>query len=224
MAQEFTTAFTSPNPYITHTVNNLTLINSLTIKKKDWVKKYYRIIQGIEIMAHIQIQLQNIIKLAEVVNTQLAEIETMILQVSDSYKTQNTGNIFSISQDLQNIIQENMKNQVYHIQTLLANELDKYKGRGNAYAKEYIKEIQDTYKQEDQRVEQLIIVDKEKKQENQVQDEEVFLYKSYDILSKLSKPKAQELTFIQDKIKNLDKYMKYMQLLVNDAILSTTPL
>ncbi len=38
-------------------------------------------------MADIQIQLQNIIKLAEVVNTQLAKIETTILQASDSYKT-----------------------------------------------------------------------------------------------------------------------------------------
>ena len=48
-------------------------------------------------MADIQIQLQNIIKLAEVVNTQLAEIKTMILQASNSYKTQNAGDIFSIS-------------------------------------------------------------------------------------------------------------------------------
>jgi len=32
-------------------------------------------------MANIQLQLQNIVKLAEVANTQLAEIETTILQV-----------------------------------------------------------------------------------------------------------------------------------------------
>ena len=51
-------------------------------------------------MANIQIQLQNIIKLAKVVNVQLAEIRTMILQVSNNYKTQNTGDIFSILQDL----------------------------------------------------------------------------------------------------------------------------
>ena len=39
-----------------------------------------------------------------------------------------------------------MENQAYHIQTLLTNELDRYKGKKNAYAKEYIKDIQNTYK------------------------------------------------------------------------------
>ena len=63
------------------------LINTLTREKKDWMKKYHKIIQGIETMANIQLQLQNIIKLAEVANTQLAEIETSILQASDDYKT-----------------------------------------------------------------------------------------------------------------------------------------
>jgi len=65
-----------------------------------------------------QISKINYRKLAEVANTQLAEIETIILQVSKMYKTQTAGDIFSISKDLQNIIQGDMKNQAYHIQSL----------------------------------------------------------------------------------------------------------
>jgi len=65
-----------------------------------------------------QISKINYRKLAEVANTQLAEIETIILQVSKVYKTQTAGDIFSISKDLQNIIQGDMKNQAYHIQSL----------------------------------------------------------------------------------------------------------
>ena len=42
-----------------------------------------------------------------------------------------------------------MENQVYYIQTLLADELNKCKEKGNAYTKEHIREIQDAYKQED---------------------------------------------------------------------------
>ena len=42
-----------------------------------------------------------------------------------------------------------MENQAYHVQILLADELDRCKEKENAYAKEYIKEIQDTYKQDD---------------------------------------------------------------------------
>ena len=104
-----------------------------------------------------------------------------------------------------------MENQVYHIQTLLADELDRYKEKGNIYAEEHIKEIQDVYKQEDQKVKQLITVNKGKQQENQVQGKEVFLYKSYNTSSKSSKPITPELIFIQDKVNNLDKHMKFLQ-------------
>ena len=54
------------------------------------------------------------------------------------------------------------------------------------------------------------------KRKQQIQDEEVFLYKPYKVdppRSKTSKP-----TFIQDKIKNLKKYIKFMQ-----APIQTTP-
>ena len=66
-------------------------------------------------MTDIQLQLQNIIKLVEVANIQLAEIETSILQASDNYKIQIVEDIFSISEDLQNIIQEDIENQIYYI-------------------------------------------------------------------------------------------------------------
>lgn len=58
----------------------------------------------------MQSQLQNIIKLAEEANTQIVKIEIMILQASYNYQTQIVGDIFSISEDLQNIIQSDMKN------------------------------------------------------------------------------------------------------------------
>ena len=38
---------------------------------------------------------------------------------------------------------------MYHIQTILADKLDRCKGKENCYAEEHIKEIQDVYKQED---------------------------------------------------------------------------
>jgi len=62
---------------------------------------------------------------------------------------QTTGDISSISEDLRNIVQSNMKNQAYHIQKLLVDKLDNCKGKGNSYAKRHIKKIQDAYQQED---------------------------------------------------------------------------
>ena len=59
------------------------------------------------------------------------------------------------------------------------------------------------------------------KGKQQVQDEEVFLYKPYNIDS--SRPKSLEPTFIQDKIKNLEKYMKLLQALVQTTMFNPPP-
>ena len=139
-------------------------------------------------MVDIQIQLQNILKLAEEANTQIAEIERTILQASYNYQTQTAVDIFSISEDLCNIIQSDIENQVYHIQQLLVDKLDNCKEKGNKYAEEHIKEIQDVYKQEDIVMKSPQTIDKGKQR---VEEEEVFLYKPYNVdehKSKTSEP------------------------------------
>ena len=70
-----------------------------------------------------------------------------ILQANDTYRIQIARDIdiFSISEDLQNIVQRDMENQVYHIWLLLANKLDICKGKENSYIDNYIMEIQKAY-------------------------------------------------------------------------------
>ena len=97
-------------------------------------------------MVDMQIQLQNIIKLAEEANTQIAEIKSTISQASNNYQTQTAGDIFSISEELWNIIQSDIENQAYHIQKLLADKLDNCKGKEKDYTEGHIKEIQNAYK------------------------------------------------------------------------------
>jgi len=63
----------------------MNLIVTLNNKRKDWTKKYYKIIRELETMADIQLQLQNIVWLAKLANTQLVEIKTTILQASNIY-------------------------------------------------------------------------------------------------------------------------------------------
>jgi len=46
----------------------MNLVKTMNQEKKDWTKKYHKIIQGIEWMVDVQVQLQNIIKLAEKAN------------------------------------------------------------------------------------------------------------------------------------------------------------
>ena len=119
---------------------------------------------------------KNIVWLAEIANTQLAEIKTTILQASNAYKIQIAKDIFSILEDLWDIIQGNIKNQAYHIQVLVADEFDRCKGKENQLVKKHIKTIQNAYQETHK------------------------LYKPYDILSKSSKLKTSELIFVQDKV------------------------
>ena len=100
MVQQFTTAPNLPNLYFTCTLNNMDLVKIMTNEWKDWIKKYYKIIWGIECIVKVQLQLQNIIKSVEEANTQITEIKVTILQVSYNYQTQTASNIFSISKDL----------------------------------------------------------------------------------------------------------------------------
>ena len=85
MAQQFRTAPTSPNPYTTYTLNNMNLVKTINEEKKNWTKKYHKVIQGIKRMVNVQMQLQNIMKLAEEANTQIVEIKSTILQPSDNF-------------------------------------------------------------------------------------------------------------------------------------------
>ena len=121
---QFTIAPTSFNPYIIHTVNNMDFIITLNQKKKDWMKKYHKIIQGLEIIANLQLQIQNLVKLADIANNQLANIKTILLQTREIHKIQISGDIYNIFKKLKNIIHRDIERQAHYIQVLLADELD----------------------------------------------------------------------------------------------------
>ena len=84
-----------------------------------------------------------------------------------------------------------MEDQIYQIQCMLADELDNYKGQGNQYVDNDIQEIQELYK------------DREQKRENGKVEEEVILIKLYEV-SATTLSKTTELSFIHNKIKNLE--------------------
>jgi len=60
-------------------------------------------------MVDLQLQTQNIIKLADVVNNQLADIKTVLLQTGEIYKIQISRDIYSIFKELRNIIYGDME-------------------------------------------------------------------------------------------------------------------
>ena len=66
-------------------------------------------------MVDIQLQIEYIIRQTNIVNNQLANIKIILLQVKEIYKLQVGEDIYSISEELQNVIHRDMERQVNYI-------------------------------------------------------------------------------------------------------------
>jgi len=81
---------------------------------------------------------------------------------------------------------------------MLADELDHYKERGNRYMDDNIWKIQELYMDEETR-----------KKEEQIENKEVILIKPYEV--SMTTSSSSKTSFITDEVKNLLKYMKFVQ-------------
>ena len=98
----------------------------------NWTRVYHKILKRLETMINIQRQVWDMMKIAGETNTTIMEIKKTVLKVSINNWTINTTNILGISEDLQYLIQRNMKDQVFQIQRMLADELNIYKRQGKS--------------------------------------------------------------------------------------------
>ena len=81
---------------------------------------------------------------------------------------------------------------------MLADKLDAYKGKGNVYIEDNIKEIQELFKDEES-----------KKERGHIEEEEVILVKPYKV-SKSSSLMILTTSFTTEEVENLLKYMKFI--------------
>jgi len=81
---------------------------------------------------------------------------------------------------------------------MLADKLDRYKGRGNRYVNENIQEIQDLY----------IDGKQQEKGKEKEEEEKVILIKPYKVLESIS---TESSSFIDEEIDNLLKHMKFIK-------------
>ena len=79
---------------------------------------------------------------------------------------------------------------------MLADELDQYKGKGNSYVEENIREIQDLY-----------IREENGEEKDRVEDEKVILVKPYKVSTRTL---SSSTSFIMDEVENLLKHMKFV--------------
>ena len=92
-------------------------------------------------MIDVQRAMKDMKKLAEEAGTTITEIEGVILMASIDNQTMNATDITQMAEDLCYLIQSDMDDRVFQIQRRLADELDRYKGKGNSYVEMNIWEI-----------------------------------------------------------------------------------
>ena len=100
VTNNYITAPTSPNPYITRKLNNIEKVKLFKKEHDNWTKVYYKTLKGLEAMIDVQKQVQDIMKMAEETNITITEIEGMILKASINDQTTNAINILGILEDL----------------------------------------------------------------------------------------------------------------------------
>ena len=137
-------------------------------ERNDWTKMYHKMLKGLEAIIDVQKQVRDMMKIVVETNTMITEMEDTILKASINNQLLNVTNVTGISEDLQYLIQSKMENRIFQIQQRLADKLDDYKGRGNTYVDDNIREIQDLFKEEN------------KKEEGHIKDKEVILVKPYE--------------------------------------------
>jgi len=167
-------------------------------EREDWSRLYHKILKGIEAIIDAQRIVKDMKKMVEEMNTTIMEMKETILMASINNQTVNTMNIMQISKDLQYLVQSDMDKQAFQIQRIPANELDRYKERGNRYVDKNIQEIQELYVDEEM-----------KKEKEKVEDDEVILIKPYEVSTTTSL--SSQTSFIIDEVENLFKYMKFVQ-------------
>jgi len=105
----YITAPTSPNPYISRKLNNMDQAQVMRREREDWTRTYYKILKGIKVMIDMQRIIKDMKKLAREADTMVIEIKESILAVSIDNQTINAMNIAGISEDLQYLVQSNME-------------------------------------------------------------------------------------------------------------------
>jgi len=192
----FTTAPTFPNPYISRKLNNMDQAQVMKREREDWERLYHKMLKGVEAMINVQRAVKDMKKLAEEAGTTVAEMEGVILTASINNQTINSMDITQMAEDLCYLIQSDMDDRAFQIQRRLADELDRYKGKGNSYVEMNIREIQELYMDEET-----------KREDGRVEDEEVILIKPYEVSIATS---SFSISFITDKVEYLLKHMKFV--------------
>jgi len=78
----YTTAPTSPNPYISKKLNNMDKAKIMKAERNDWMRLYYKTLKGLEIIIDVQKQIKDMLKIVAETNITTTKMKDSILKAS----------------------------------------------------------------------------------------------------------------------------------------------
>jgi len=97
-------------------------------KTKDWANKMDCIIQAIEAIAGLEEKAKELVRIADIINNTMADIETGTLLAEEGYRTDIATQFYEVAETLRLILHNALFQQFHSIQCNLVNKLTTYQG------------------------------------------------------------------------------------------------
>ena len=114
-------------------------------KTKDWASKMDCIIQAIEAMAELEEKVEELIRMADIINNTIADTETGILLAGEGYRTDIATQFYEVVETLRLILHDALPQQFHNIQCNLVNELTTCQGQGHPAIDNHIRGLQESF-------------------------------------------------------------------------------
>jgi len=103
------------------------------------------IIQAIQAMAGLEEKAEELVKIADIINNTMADIETGILLTREEYCTDIATQFYKVAEILRLILHNALSQRFYSIQYNLVNELTICQGHGHLVIDNHIRELQESF-------------------------------------------------------------------------------
>ena len=142
----FTSAATNASTTATSLTWNQEIYNKIICrnnKTKDWASKMDRIIQAIEAMAGLKEKAEELIRIADIINNTMADVETLLAR--EGYRMDIATQFYEVAEILRLILHDTLPQRFHSIQCNLVNKLTICQGQGHPVIDNHIRGLQELF-------------------------------------------------------------------------------
>jgi len=124
------------------TYNKIIYHNNRT---KDWASKIDRIIQAIEAIVELKEKAKELVRMANIINNAMADVETDTLLTGERYHTDIATQFYEVAETLKLILHNVLPQRFHSIQYNLVNKLTTCQGQGHPAIDNHIQGLQELF-------------------------------------------------------------------------------